>query len=213
MLHGSVSSEKNKKNRPGRNGENIFFHYQQGEHIFSEIYVVYPHGQRSSYHHHFCFCQVLKVQKTHQLEIEMLETCYQVFFQQLQQCKHILKLIFFNLSKLFESEFMIIFPMIILFAFFNPKLFNFKQIIWRCILNGLVWSFAIRTIPWIAITLHLIYWFQINWFVICKRCLILCIKLSAITIVPLPNRWTPSYKSLCLTAPLSMKVKPCFPQA
>ena len=36
---------------------------------------------------------------------------------------------------------------------------------WELDLNQVV----TRIIPWIAITVNLIYWFQIKWFVICKE--------------------------------------------
>ena len=119
----------------------------------------------------------------------------------------------FNCWNVLESDFMFKFPIITLY--FYPKLFNLKQRIWRCIFDGIVWGFIIQAIPWIAITVHLICRFQIMWFVFCKNWLklILYIKLSAIMILPLSNRWTPSFpQSLFLTQPLSMKVNPCSSQ-
>ena len=47
-------------------------------------------------------------------------------------------------------------------------------------------------VPWIDITVHVIYWFQINSFATCKKWLILCIKLSAIIILPLSSWWAHS---------------------
>ena len=119
----------------------------------------------------------------------------------------------FNCWNLLESDFMFKFPITTLY--FCPKLFNLKQRIWRCIFDGIVWGFIIQAIPWIAITVHLTCRFQIMWFVVCKNWLklILYIKLSAIMILPLSNRWTPSFpQSLFLTQPLSMKVNPCSSQ-